>query len=163
MRLFRRARSANLPQDWEVYKRFRNLTTAKIEKRKQEYFRHLHITIRFGNLSQNIIFFQKKISLFIQRLLWLLYLLHWVIYWLRAQWVFFHTACSRAPLAIESSKTIPDEKTVSNRIYSVCKETLEGHFGPTGPGRCFGKTVESSFRTFTASIAAMTTHIEQEA
>ena len=70
-------------------------------------------------------------------------------------------ACSRAPL--ESSKTIPDEKTVSNKICSVCKETLEGHFGPTGPGRCFGKTVESFFRTFTASIAAMTTLIEQGA
>ena len=69
-------------------------------------------------------------------------------------------ACSRAPL--ESFKTIPVEKTVLNKICSVCKETLEGHFVPARPDRCLWKTVEFSFRTSTASNAAMTALIEQE-
>jgi len=70
-------------------------------------------------------------------------------------------ACSGAPSGRQNA--ILEEKTVTSKLCSVCKETLEGHFGPTGPGRCFGKTVESSFRTFTASIAAMTTLIGLEA
>ena len=47
------------------------------------------------------------------------------------------------------------ETSEAPKTCHVCKEPLEGHFGRAGHGRCFGKSVSTTFRDFAQLISSV--------